>query len=389
MNMKKVIKFIPIVFCLLLSLGSCDVVRQVVRDTAVGCSAAIIHESAVKGGMDSDEAKLMVGDVFENIGLDRQSADIGMSWRDGLNKYDKQNIIGDYVMDAVGKVSGAPEVMEQMKRIKTEQLNYLSGRKNLTDRAKKMNTTVSEQDLQEVLNRRNLALFNVGYDAYQYAKERRAKAVAEKLALRDQLLEQGYDDIQLAEEVAGTIIAIQEAKDLSEEEKASYLRKLGFNNIKEVEIAVSESLVVSQQPLNLESEQVGQEETVKRLKSEQVGQEKAVKRLKSIVIDGFIFNRVFYTREQKLKLDMVADILNQYVGLKVCLVGHTCEIGGKEINRKVGLQRAEVGKEYLIKKGIASERILTDSKGDTQPLLPNSSDRNRDRNRRVEIVVID
>ncbi len=374
--MKRVIKFIPISFCLLLSLGSCEAFKQVVRDTAVGCSAAIIRESAVKGGMDSDEARRMVGEVFESIGLDRQSADIGMAWRDGvLNKYDKQNIIGDYVMDAVGEVSGTSEVLGQLKRIKSEQLNYLSARKNLTDRAKEMNTVVSKQELQELVNRRNQAYFDIGYDAYQCAKERRAKAVAEKLALRDQLLEQGYDDIQLAEEVAGTIIAIQEAKDLSEEEKASYLRKLGFNDIKEVEIAVSESLETAQQPLEVE---------YRAIKNEKV-----VKQLESIRIDEFIFNRVFFTKEQKLKLDRVADILNQNPEVKICLVGHTCEIGGGEINQKVGLLRAESGKEYLMKKGIAAERILTDSKGDTQPLVPNSSDINRGQNRRLEIVVID
>ena len=159
--MKRVIKFIPISFCLLLSLGSCEAFKQVVRDTAVGCSAAIIRESAVKGGMDSDEARRMVGEVFESIGLDRQSADIGMAWRDGvLNKYDKQNIIGDYVMDAVGEVSGTSEVLGQLKRIKSEQLNYLSARKNLTDRAKEMNTVVSKQELQELVNRRNQAYFD-------------------------------------------------------------------------------------------------------------------------------------------------------------------------------------------------------------------------------------
>ena len=89
------------------------------------------------------------------------------------------------------------------------------------------------------------------------------------------LLEQGYDDIQLAEEVAGTIIAIQEAKDLSEEEKASYLRKLGFNDIKEVEIAVSESLETAQQPLEVE---------YRAIKNEKV-----VKQLESIRIDEFIY----------------------------------------------------------------------------------------------------
>ncbi len=353
---------------------SCDVVQQVVRDTAIGFSAAVIHQGAVKGGMSETEAKESIGTIFEEIGLNRQAADVGMGWRDGsLNKYDKQSVVSGYVMDGLGRATGNEELFDYMKELQKAHANYMGERYKLIENAKKTNTIVDKKQLQKALNDRDSVYADLAYDIYQNAKERRARHLADKLRIQEQLVKHcGYDNMQLAEEVAGTIIAIQTSTDFSDEEKASYLRKLGFNDIKEVEIAVSESLKES---FDVEYEEVGREE--------------AVKQLNSIVIDGCLFNRVFFTRDQKLKLDAVADILNQYAGLKVCLVGHTCEIGGKEINHRVGLQRAEVGKEYLVKKGIDPERILIDSKGDTQPVVPNSSDMNRSQNRRLEIIVLD
>jgi outer membrane protein OmpA-like peptidoglycan-associated protein len=40
---------------------------------------------------------------------------------------------------------------------------------------------------------------------------------------------------------------------------------------------------------------------------------------------------------------------------------------------------------WLVAKGIAANRITTAGYGDTHPLVPNTSDENRARNRRVEL----
>ena len=52
------------------------------------------------------------------------------------------------------------------------------------------------------------------------------------------------------------------------------------------------------------------------------------------------------------------------------------------------MKRAQATKEYLISKGVAESRITIDSKGETEPLVPNTSKENFKQNRRVEIQIV-
>ena len=63
-------------------------------------------------------------------------------------------------------------------------------------------------------------------------------------------------------------------------------------------------------------------------------------------------------------------------------------MGDEAINERIGLLRAERAKAYMISQGIEENRILgTISKLDTEPLVPNTNEENRRKNRRVELVV--
>ena len=91
---------------------------------------------------------------------------------------------------------------------------------------------------------------------------------------------------------------------------------------------------------------------------------------------------------QKQDLDKKIDLLKQYPNLKFEIYGHTCDVGNDETKIKMGIQRAEAIKAYMIIKGIDASRILgTSSKLDWEPIVQNSSEENRRINRRVEIVV--
>ena len=57
-----------------------------------------------------------------------------------------------------------------------------------------------------------------------------------------------------------------------------------------------------------------------------------------------------------------------------------------QINLKKGLKRAEQCKMYLVGKGIAENRIITDSKGELAPKYDNKTFMGRAQNRRVEII---
>jgi len=90
----------------------------------------------------------------------------------------------------------------------------------------------------------------------------------------------------------------------------------------------------------------------------------------------------------KSRLDSIADIMKKYPDMRVSVVGHTCDIASVATNYKVGLKRAQEVAAYLESKGIAANRIDVSSMGETQPMVPNTSEKNRRMNRRVVITVL-
>ena len=73
---------------------------------------------------------------------------------------------------------------------------------------------------------------------------------------------------------------------------------------------------------------------------------------------------------------------------KVNLVGHTDSTAGSSRNMSLGLKRANAIKNLLIRKGLAADRILTESKGETTPIASNDTSEGRRQNRRVELTII-
>jgi outer membrane protein OmpA-like peptidoglycan-associated protein len=84
----------------------------------------------------------------------------------------------------------------------------------------------------------------------------------------------------------------------------------------------------------------------------------------------------------------IADVLlrNPQVRL-VEIQGHTDSTGNSEVNRDLSQRRADAVRQYLISAGVASERLVSKGYGDTRPLLPNLTDRNRAANRRVQFII--
>ena len=55
---------------------------------------------------------------------------------------------------------------------------------------------------------------------------------------------------------------------------------------------------------------------------------------------------------------------------------------------KLGMRRANAVKAYLVSKGLDSQRVFVDSKGERQPVADNKTREGRAKNRRVEIEVV-
>jgi len=92
--------------------------------------------------------------------------------------------------------------------------------------------------------------------------------------------------------------------------------------------------------------------------------------------------------KQKSGLDQLAETMNSNPDITLEITGHTCDLGSEEVNKKVGLDRAEWVKAELVKRGVSADRISTATKWFTEPLVPNTSEDNRKINRRVEIKVV-
>jgi len=65
--------------------------------------------------------------------------------------------------------------------------------------------------------------------------------------------------------------------------------------------------------------------------------------------------------------------------------GHTDNVGKEDYNMKLSAARADAVKAWLVAHGIDAKRITTKGYGDTRPLVPNDTDANRFKNRRVEL----
>jgi OOP family OmpA-OmpF porin len=93
------------------------------------------------------------------------------------------------------------------------------------------------------------------------------------------------------------------------------------------------------------------------------------------------------TEPSKKILDQAAELLNRFPESKVEIQGHTDSIGRADANMRLSDARALAVYQYLIAKGVATERLLAKGYGDRQPIADNSTQQGRQRNRRVVFEV--
>ena len=85
------------------------------------------------------------------------------------------------------------------------------------------------------------------------------------------------------------------------------------------------------------------------------------------------------------QLNEVAEFAAAYGEAKLDVSGHTDSIGTDAYNQKLSERRANSVKAYLVKKGVAADRIVAVGKGESMPVASNKTKAGRADNRRVEI----
>lgn len=88
-------------------------------------------------------------------------------------------------------------------------------------------------------------------------------------------------------------------------------------------------------------------------------------------------------------LDEAARVLGQRDKLKVDIVGHTCSIGTEKYNQGLSERRARSVYNYFLAKELSAGRFGVKGYGETQPAVDNATRAGRERNRRVELHIID
>lgn len=74
--------------------------------------------------------------------------------------------------------------------------------------------------------------------------------------------------------------------------------------------------------------------------------------------------------------------------MRMQIDGHTDNTGNPAANQLLSEQRSAAVKEYLLKLGVAANRLVTRGFGDTQPIADNASAEGRSKNRRTVLYIL-
>lgn len=108
----------------------------------------------------------------------------------------------------------------------------------------------------------------------------------------------------------------------------------------------------------------------------------------------FDFDKYSLRPESFVELDRVVAFLNEYPNIEIEMSAHTDSKGSDEYNMTLSHNRAKSVREYIISKGIAATRIISQGYGETKPVADNNNDDGTDNpegrqlNRRVEFKIL-
>jgi len=107
--------------------------------------------------------------------------------------------------------------------------------------------------------------------------------------------------------------------------------------------------------------------------------------LKNIFFD---FDKATLRPESTNELQRLTKLLNDVPTLKIEISGHTDSKGANDYNKTLSDNRAKAVVDYLIKAGIASNRLVYKGYGEEQPISTNDTEEGRQLNRRTEFKIL-
>lgn len=105
----------------------------------------------------------------------------------------------------------------------------------------------------------------------------------------------------------------------------------------------------------------------------------------------FILQNIFFESglaillpESYTELRKLRDFLIGHPGSELEVIGHTDDIGNRDDNLKLSLERAKAVVQFLINEGIGPDRLTSQGLGETAPISDNNTEKGRQMNRRTE-----
>ena len=101
----------------------------------------------------------------------------------------------------------------------------------------------------------------------------------------------------------------------------------------------------------------------------------------------FEFDKPVILPKSKDALKVILSFLNSNEAINATLVGHTSNEGSDAHNISLSQQRAKAIYSYLVSNGIAAARLRFVGKGSSAPIYSNATPSEREKNRRVELIL--
>jgi len=93
-------------------------------------------------------------------------------------------------------------------------------------------------------------------------------------------------------------------------------------------------------------------------------------------------------KAKKTMQNMVAYINKNYPNAEIEINGHTDATGEEDYNQWLSEKRAASVKTYAVSLGLHEENVTTNGYGESKPVATNSTADGRQKNRRVEVVIL-
>jgi outer membrane protein OmpA-like peptidoglycan-associated protein len=281
-------------------------------------------------------------------------------------------------------ISSQKKVEQQIAKVETEQLKYESLKKQYQTEEAQLRVIITKQQKLEALRQaaemRAQQAAKAKEEAEKYAKLAEA---AKKEALKQmELVKQAKEEVQRQKELAEAA------------RREALLAK------KEAEAAKQEALLEKQraEAARLKAQQEAEaakqqlQELQKKLTqlSAEFAKVKQEKRGLVVTLSDILFDvdKATIRPGAAENLKRLAQILKGYPDRRVLVEGHTDSTGSAEHNQSLSDERAFAVMGYLISQGLDPKKLEARGFGESKPVATNETAEGRQRNRRVEIVIL-